>query len=56
MRCSIPKARIGHQKQTNTTPGPCATEKNTPCQGDANLEMGGEETDLRSLPANGELQ
>lgn len=32
--------------------GPCVTEMNTPCQDDANLETGGEETDLRRLPAN----
>lgn len=56
MRCSIPKARIGHQEQTNATPDPCETEMNAPCQGDANMETRGEETDLHSLPGNGELQ
>lgn len=49
MRWSIPEAWRGHQQQTNTTPGPCEKEMNTPCQGDANLETEGKETDLRSL-------
>lgn len=56
MRCSIPEAKNEHQQQANTTPGPCVTENNAPCQSDANLEMGGEETDLHSLPANGSLR
>lgn len=52
MRRSIPGADINNKPVKL----PCATAMNTPCQGDANLEMGGEETDLRSLPDNGELQ
>lgn len=56
MKWSIPEAWRGHQQQTNTTPDPRAKEMNTPCQGDANLETGGKETDLWRRPANSELQ
>lgn len=45
-----------NNKYNNTTPGPCITEMNACCRGDAKLEMGGEETDLGRLPANSDLQ
>lgn len=56
MRSSITVARHKHQQQINSTPSPCVVENNTSCQVHANLEMGGEETDLPSLPTQGELQ
>lgn len=48
-------SQIGHQQQTNTTPAPYAAEMNIPSQGNANLEPGGEETALCSMPANSKL-
>lgn len=56
MRRSIrpPKAQNGQQQQTDSGPGRRVTETNTPR---ANLEMGGEEKDLRRrrVPANSEI-
>lgn len=56
MRWSIPEGLEGTSTANQYISRPRAKEMNALCQGDANLETGGKETDLRRLPANSELQ